>query len=135
MTVELKKEPYQPSRKRKVLIVIEKLTKLIWYLIIIFILIQSFLIIAKFFAKNPAERMCFDNSNCYEYCASFSGAKCVVPDKKDTDGKSVFNTLLLTGKRNILEFLNPDQGYCACEDNSNGKSRIEVFYDYYENNI
>lgn len=134
MIVESKKAPYQPSKKRKITIFFERFFKLIWYLIIIFVLIESVLIVAKIFAKNPNERLCFDNTNCYEYCASFSGAKCMIPEKLDTDNKSVVYKLLLTGKRNILEILNPDQGYCACEDNSSGKSRIEVFYDYYSEN-
>ncbi|MDP2685051.1 MAG: hypothetical protein Q8P20_08525 [bacterium] len=134
MTVESKREPYQPSQKRKITIFFEKLFKIIWYLIIAFIVIESLLIAAKFFSKNPNERLCFDNTSCYEYCASFSGAQCLVPEKLDTDDKSAVYGLLLTGKRNILEILNPDQGYCACEDNSNGKNRIEVFYDYYTEN-
>lgn len=112
----------------------EKLFKLVWYLIILFIIIESFLIVTKIFAKNPKERMCFDYTNCYEYCATFSGAKCLVPEKKDTENNGQLWQLILTGRRNILEVLNPDQGYCACEDNSGGKNRIEVFYDYYSAN-
>lgn len=134
MTVEYKKEPYQPSKKRQITIFFERLTKIIWWLIIIFIITESLLIVAKFFSKNPSERMCFDNTGCYEYCASFSGAKCMVPKERDADDKSLIFKLLISGKRNLLEILNPDQGYCACEDNSNGKNRIEVFYDYYSEN-
>lgn len=134
MPVESKREPYQPSKKRKITLFFERLFKFIWYLIILFIIIESLLIVSKLFSKNPKERMCFDYTNCYEYCASFSGAVCVTPDKKDTDDKTLVYKLLFTGQRNLLEILNPDQGYCACQDNSGGKNRIEVFYDYYSAN-
>lgn len=124
-------ETYTPGRKRAVYTFFSRLTKIIWWLFVLAIVVEGGLIVLKMLADKPHERLCFDAAGCYEYCATFSGAQCAVPDQKDTADPRAAWRLLLTGKRTILEILNENQGYCACVYQTGETNRIETFYQFY----
>lgn len=129
-----KEKEYKITTKVKFKRYLGKLTTTIWYLIILFIVVQVGLIGYKMLAGQPNERMCFDRWSCFDYCELAKQKVCVVPDQKDTgDAKHAWN-LLLTGKRNIIEILNDNQAYCGCEITVDEETRIETFYKFYSDN-
>jgi hypothetical protein len=109
------------------------LLRAIWFGIIIFLVVQGIFIGVKIFAKQPNERMCWDPGMCFNYCYNLKQAVCLVPDRLDTENYDEAFKLLLTGKRNIIEVLNVQQGYCACKY-ANGEKRTDVFYRFYWEN-
>ena len=129
-----KEKDYKLSTKRKIYAFFDKIVKVIWIIIITALTVEAVLIVFKFTTSIPQERTCIDYTNCFNYCGTFSGAQCLVPQQKDTNNKAAAWRLLLTGKRNILEVLNPNQGYCACEYQTGDGSRLDTFYQFYSEN-
>jgi len=129
-----KEKDYAITSKVKFKRHLDKLTTTIWYIIILIIAIQVVLIAVKMFNGKPHERMCFDRWSCFNYCEQAKQKICVVPEQKDAgDAKFTWN-LLLTGKRNLLEVLNENQAYCACEITEKEQTRTETFYKFYSEN-
>ncbi len=128
-------ELYRPSVKRGIYIFFSRLMKTLWWLFVAAIVIEIVLTAMKMNESRPQERLCFDASGCYEYCASFSGAQCTAPEFKDTAQSSDAWHLLLTGKRTLIEVLNENQGYCSCTYQVGGENRIETFYQFYADPI
>ncbi|MBU0598140.1 hypothetical protein KKF61_04045 [Patescibacteria group bacterium] len=126
--------PKEHSSKYKFKLFIQKIAKVIWLLIILIILVQTILIVIKLFNNPPKERMCYDPWMCYDYCEISKQKKCVIPEKRDTSTIKRAWSLMLTGKRNIIEVLNEYQGYCACEISIKDETRTETFYKFYSDN-
>lgn len=124
-------EQYVPSKKRGVYTFFNRILRLIWWLFVAFIVSQVVLVIIKSSASKPHERMCFDAAGCFEYCATFSGARCMAPEHKDTARSSDAWRLLLTGKRTLLEIYNENQGYCSCTYQTGNTFQTETFYKFY----
>lgn len=113
----------------------EKLFRIVWFVIIAFIIIQTILFSYKMFgAKRPAERICWDRSTCFDYCTFAKQNACLLPDNKTTFDTKESLILLITGRRTIVEILDDQQKYCACEIEDKGKTRLETFYKFYLEN-
>jgi hypothetical protein len=125
--------PPSPKALSRVRNFFDKLIRAVWYAIIIFLVVQGIFIGVKIFAKQPNERMCWDVGMCFNYCYNLKQSICLVPDRLDTENYDEAFKLLLTGKRNIVEVLNVQQGYCACQY-GNGEKRTDTFYRFYSEN-
>lgn len=114
--------PHQRKRtfKNKLKNVIEKITKLIWTILLIAIAVEVIMIVAGLFAKPPNERMCWDRWTCFNYCEQAKQKICVVPENLQLYPGTEAWKQLLTGKRNLFEILNDNQKYCACETFEDG---------------
>jgi len=127
-------EPEKKHIKSRAYRIANKITRTIWFLIIIFIVVEGILFGTKFFANRPNARMCWDESMCYNYCYSLQQAVCVQPKMLDTDTPNNALRLLFTGKRNVVEVLNSGQAYCGCQNNLGDNNEIEEFYNFYAEN-
>jgi hypothetical protein len=112
----------------------KKLRRIIWLGIIIIIGVQCIFIGIKLTSSRPDERMCLEDSMCFNYCGLPDKSVCLSPAALDTHNTKEAIKLLLTGKRNIIEVLNPGQKYCACERVVGKEKMFDVFYRFYADN-
>ncbi|MFA6098412.1 MAG: hypothetical protein WCV50_00755 [Patescibacteria group bacterium] len=126
--------PKKISTKARLNLIFEKIVRAFWIIIIIFVVAQTGLILTKIFSKQPHERMCWDETICFNYCELAKQKRCVIPENKGTLTAQQSWELLLTGKRNIIEILNDGQKYCACAIESKEETNLETFYRYYFEN-
>ncbi|MFA5134619.1 MAG: hypothetical protein WC505_02410 [Patescibacteria group bacterium] len=127
-------ESNKPTFKRKWSECSSKLSRWIWILIIVFIVVEGILVTAKLLGKRPNERMCWDSSMCGGYCPEGIRNVCLQPEIPDTGTLADTLKLLFTAKRNIVEILYSNQSYCACEYTKGEEKRLEVFYNFYVTN-
>ena len=112
----------------------EKILRIVWFLIIAFVIIETVHFGFKLLAKKPAERICYDTYTCFNYCEYAKEKVCILPEKKESLTAKQSLMLLVTGRRNIIELLNDQQGYCGCQTEFKGETNWETFYKFYWEN-
>ena len=112
----------------------KRLRRIIWLVIIIMVAVQCIFIGIKLVSQRPNERMCWDDSMCFNYCILPARSVCLNPGALDTNNTKEALKLLITGKRNIIEVLNHAQKYCACERDNGKEKMFDVFYKFYSEN-
>jgi len=124
-------EPEKPPVKSRLYRFVNKIVRIIFFCIIIFIVVEGILVGVKLLSHRPNERMCWDKSMCFDYCYNLAYAICLPPDAVDTENPKDAFRLLYMGKRNIVEVLNPNQGYCACQYTVGEENKLNEFYHFY----
>ncbi|MDD5040406.1 MAG: hypothetical protein PHY34_04635 [Patescibacteria group bacterium] len=127
-------ETRKPGLRNRLSYHVSTIKRWILWLVVIFIVVQVIFIAAKMMAHRPNERMCWDASMCMTYCDFSKEGVCLRPESYDTDTISQSLKLFATGKRNVIEVFNPQQGYCACQSTEGKEKRTDVFYKFYSEN-
>lgn len=128
------KKIHESGTKYKFKIWLNKVTRTFWYVLLTVVLIQAGLIAYKLVAPAPHERMCWDESICFNYCELAKQKRCIEPDRHDANTLNEKWALFLIGKRNIVEILSEHQSYCACDISVGEETRLETSYQYYWDN-
>ncbi len=126
--------PEELSKKYRFKVFIEKCIRIVWFIVIAFIIFEIILIAVKSLNKPPHERTCWDASMCFNYCEFAKQKRCLLPENKESLSAGQSWLLLITGKRTIIELLDDSQKYCACEIQNGDKTRTETFYKFYLEN-
>ncbi len=112
--------------------VINKILRVIWYVVLACILFQVVLFGIRILHTPPSERPCWDRWMCFNYCATGKQKVCLLPPDATTPTIQQSWHLIMTGKRTVIEVLHDNQRYCACQVlTGDDETRTETFYKYY----
>lgn len=122
------------NKRAKLSFTIDKILRIIGFVIVGLLIFQIITLGVKILAKKPAERICWDESMCFNYCELAKQKICIVPPQEESLNLKETLILLITGRRNIIEILNKKQAYCGCNVEIQGETRQETFYRFYWQN-